>query len=153
MKGPFGLVVAAGMALLIVAILFSLAPMVGGSIDNGNPIIDDVVTMTLLNNTNVASGHHNIGGVDVSNSSTFATTLRQDTDFSYTGSTGYVKLLGINPNFNGTYYVKMDYSRWSGTVNTDLTEGGDWFADNTTWVTLCFLGIVAGIIIAMFMRW
>ena len=86
MRGPFGLVIAAGLALLIVGILFSLAPTVGGSVEDAQP---------------------NLGAE----------------------------------------------SSWNATHNTDLTEGGDWFSENQTWVTLCFLGIVAGIIIAMFMRW
>ena len=86
MRGPFGLVIAAGLALLIVGILFSLAPTVGGSVEDAQPTL-------------------------------------------------------------GTS------SSWNATHNTNLIEGGDWFSDNQTCVTLCFLGIVAGIIIAMFMRW
>ena len=159
MKGPFGLVVAAGLALLIVGILFSLAPTVGGSIDNGNPIIDDMITVALLNNTNVSTGHRNIGGVQVFNLSTMtaASELTGGGDeYLYTSSVGTITLLNSvtgHNNYNGTYYAKLDYSRWSADVNTDFTEGGTWFSDNATWVTLCFLGIVAGIIIAMFMRW
>ena len=86
MKGPFGLVIAAALAVLIVGIVFSLAPSVGGSIEDAAPSL-------------------------------------------------------------GTA------SSWNATHNTDLTEGGDWFSSNQTWVTLAFLGIVAGIVIAMFMRW
>ncbi len=86
MRGPFGLVVAAGMALLIVGILFSLAPTIGGSVEDAAPDLDPA-------------------------------------------------------------------SSWNATHNTDIVEGGDFFADNATWVTLAFLGIVAGIIITMFMRW
>ena len=86
MRGPFGLVIAAGLALLIVGILFSLAPTVGGSIEDAQP---------------------DLGAA----------------------------------------------SSWNATHNTDLTEGGTWFSDNQTWVTLVFLGIVAGVVIAMFMRW
>jgi hypothetical protein len=86
MRGPFGLVIAAGLALLIVGILFSLAPTVGGSVEDAQP--------------------------------------------------------ALSPS-----------SSWNATHNTNLVEGGNWFSDNQTWVTLTFLGIVAGIIIAMFMRW
>ena len=86
MRGPFGLVIAAGLALLIVGILFSLAPTVGGSIEDAQPTLGAA-------------------------------------------------------------------SSWNSTHNTDLSEGGDWFSDNQTWVTLVFLGIVAGVVIAMFMRW
>ncbi len=87
MRGTFGIVVAAAMALLVVGILFSLAPSVGGSIENAQP--DD---------------------------------------------------MGVN-------------SSWNQTHNADLVSGGTFFSDNQTWVTLLFLGIVAGVVIMMFMRW
>jgi hypothetical protein len=153
MRGPFGLVIAAGLALLVVAIFFSLAPTVGGSIDNGNPILGRITAVALLNDTPVAIGTRNIGNVLVSNASTLEMPLRYGTDYSYVSDVGSITLLKVNPNFNGTYYVQYDSSMWAGTVNTGLTEGGTWFSDNATWVTLTFLGIVAGIIIAMFMRW
>ena len=86
MRGTFGIVVAAALALLIVGILFSLAPTVGGSIEGAQPT------------------------------------------------------MGVN-------------SSWNQTHNTVLDAGGDFFADNQTWVTLLFLGLVAGIVIMMFMRW
>jgi hypothetical protein len=86
MRGPFGLVVGAGLALLIIGIIFSLAPTVGSSIEDATPTLD--------------AG-----------------------------------------------------SSWSSTWNPDLQGGGDFFADNTTWVTLLFLGLVAGVVIMMFMRW
>ena len=86
MKGPFALVLAAGMCLLIVGLYFSLAPTVGGSIEDAQPT------------------------------------------------------LGVS-------------SSWNATHNTDLVEGGTWFSDNQTWVTLLFLGIVAGVVISMFVRW
>jgi hypothetical protein len=86
MRGTFGLVTAAAIALLVVGILFSLAPTVGGEIEEAGPD------------------------------------------------------LGVN-------------STWNVTHNTDLKLGGDFFAENQTWVTLLFLGIVAGVVIMMFMRW
>ena len=86
MKGTFGIVVAAALALLIVGILFSLAPTVGGSVEEAAPD------------------------------------------------------LAVN-------------SSWNVTHNADLQEGGDFFSANQTWVTLLFLGLVAGIVIMMFMRW
>lgn len=86
MRGTFGIVVAAALALLIVGILFSMAPIVGGSIEEAAPSLD------------------------------------------------------VN-------------STWNTTHNTALDEGGDFFADNQTWVGLLFLGLVAGMVIMMFMRW
>jgi hypothetical protein len=86
MRGTFGIVVAAALALLIVGILFSLAPTVGGNVEEAGPD------------------------------------------------------LGIN-------------SSWNQTHNTDIQAGGDFFSANQTWVTLLFLGIVAGVVIMMFMRW
>ena len=86
MRGTFGIVVAAALALLVVGILFSLAPTVGGNVEEAAPA------------------------------------------------------LGVN-------------SSWNVTHNTGLQEGGDYFAENQTWVTLLFLGIVAGVVIMMFMRW
>lgn len=88
MRGPFGLVVAAGLALLIIGIIFSLAPTVGGSID------------------------------DAGDAESFSV-----------------------------------HNSWNPLYNTDLLGGGDFFAENQTWVTLLFLGIVAGVVIMMFMRW
>ena len=78
--------VGAALALLIVGILFSLAPSVGGSIEDAQPALGAA-------------------------------------------------------------------SSWNATHNTDLVEGGTFFSDNATWVTLLFLGIVAGVVIMMFMRW
>lgn len=86
MRGVFGIVIAAALALLVVGILFSLAPTVGGSVEEAAPA------------------------------------------------------MGVN-------------SSWNVTHNTDLQEGGDFFSENQTWVTLLFLGLVAGIVIMMFMRW
>jgi hypothetical protein len=88
MRGPFALVVGAGLALLIIGIIFSLAPTVGGSID------------------------------DAGDAESFA---RENS--------------------------------WNPLYNTDLQEGGDFFSANQTWVTLLFLGLVAGVVIMMFMRW
>ena len=159
MKGPFGLVIAAGMAVLIVAIIFSLAPTVGGSIEDSNPTQGVVVTMALKNLTNVSSGHRNIGNVHVYNLSTMTTASEltgSGDQYLYVSGVGTVTLLpdyASHNNVNGTYYVKMDLSRWDSDVNSDFTEGGDWYSDNVTWVTLIFLGIVAAIIIGMFMRW
>ena len=87
MKGPFALVLAAGLALLVVGVVFSLAPTVGTSIE------------------------------DASNTEAFA---RQNS---------------WNPLYN------------------DYQGGGDFYQENQVWVTLLFLGIVAGVVIAMFMRW
>jgi len=84
--GPFALVVAAGLVLLVVGILFSLAPTIGGSVEDAAPPLAPL-------------------------------------------------------------------SSWNATHNTELVGGGDWFSDNQTWVTLTFLGIVAGVVISMFMRW
>ena len=160
MKGPFGLVVAAGLAILVVAIVFSLAPTVGGSIEDSNPMTDVVVgPLTLYNETNVSTGHRNIGNVRIANNSDFAAahTLRKGAEYVYDTDVGTVTLPSnyqSHNNINGSgYYVKMDISRWHGSVNTDVQEGGTWFGDNQTWVTLIFLGIVAAIIIGMFMRW
>lgn len=86
MRGVFGIVMAAAIALLTVGILFSLAPTVGGSIEDAQPA------------------------------------------------------MAVN-------------SSWNATHNTALDEGGDFFAENQTWVTLLFLGLVAGVVISMFMRW
>jgi len=86
MRGTFGIVVAAALALLVVGILFSLAPTVGGSVEEAKP--------------------------------------------------------DLAPN-----------SSWNSTHNTDIQAGGDFFSENQTWVTLLFLGIVAGVVIMMFMRW
>lgn len=86
MRGTFGIVVAAALALLVVGILFSLAPTVGGEVEEAAPT------------------------------------------------------LSVN-------------SSWNTTHNTALEEGGTFFAENQTWVTLLFLGIVAGMVIMMFMRW
>ena len=86
MRGTFGIVVAAAMALLIVGILFSLAPTIGGNVEEASPT------------------------------------------------------LAVN-------------SSWNVTHNTGLEEGGDFFAENQTWVGLLFLGLVAGLVIMMFMRW
>lgn len=88
MKGPFALVVGAGLALLIIGIIFSLAPTVGTSIE------------------------------DTSNAEAFA----------------------------------ADNS-WNPLYNSDLQQGGDFFAENQTWITLLFLGVVAGVVVMMFMRW
>ena len=162
MKGPFGLIVAAGLALLIVAIFFSLAPSVGGSIEEASPILGDAVTVALLNLTNVSTGHRNIGNVAVYNNSALGADnkLAYGSEYVYDSELGSITLSAASIggwakhiNYNGTYYATMDYSRWAGTVNTDMTEGGDWFSSNQTWVTLTFLGIVAGVVIAMFMRW
>lgn len=87
MRGPFALVVGAGLALLIVGIIFSLAPTIGGSID---------------------------GAADTQ---------------------GYAATNSWNPLYSGA------------------DGGGDFFSDNQTWVALLFLGLVAGVVIMMFMRW
>jgi hypothetical protein len=152
LKGPFGLVIAAGIVILVVAVLFSLAPSIGGEIDEGNPLLDYRETMSLINDTDVATEHRNIGSVIVSNKSDYTTILIDGTDYSYQ-TLGSIKLLKNAPNYDGTYYVEYDYSRWGAGVNTDLTEGGDWYSDNTVWVTLLLIGIIAVIIIGMFMRW
>lgn len=86
MRGTFGIVIAAALALLVVGILFSLAPTVGGSVEEAAPD------------------------------------------------------MGVN-------------SSWNVTHNSALMKGGDFFSENQTWVTLLFLGIVAGVVIMMFMRW
>lgn len=86
MRGAFGIVIAAALALLVVGILFSLAPTVGGEVEEAAPA------------------------------------------------------LGVN-------------SSWNQTHNADLELGGDFFAENQTWVGLLFLGLVAGLVIMMFMRW
>ena len=88
MRGPFALVVGAGLALLIVGIIFSIAPTVGGSIG------------------------------DASNSEAYARS-----------------------------------NSWNPLYNSDLQTGGDFFQENQTWVSLLFLGLVAGVVIMMFMRW
>ena len=44
-------------------------------------------------------------------------------------------------------------SSWNATHNTALVGGGTWFGQNQSWVTLLFLGIVAAVVIGMFMRW
>ena len=159
MRGPFGLVVGLGIALLVVAIVFSLAPTVGGSIDDSNPNAEVVESVALYNYTNISVGHRNIGNVHVYNLSTMTTAseLSGSSDqYLYVSGVGTVTLLpdgASHKNVNGTYYVKMDVSRWDSDVNSDVVEGGDWFSDNATWVTLTLIGIVAAIIIGMFMRW
>ena len=86
MRGPFALVTMGALALLILGVYFSLAPQVGGEVEEAAPD------------------------------------------------------MGVN-------------SSWNVTHNTDLQKGGEWYSENQTWVTLLFLGIVAGVVIAMFMRW
>ena len=88
MRGPFALVVGAGLALLIVGIIFSMAPTIGGSIG------------------------------DASNSESYARS-----------------------------------NSWNTLYNTNLQQGGEFFQENQTWVGLLFLGLVAGVVIMMFMRW
>lgn len=88
MRGPFALVIGAGIALLIVGIIFSMSPTIGGSIEAAD-----------------------------------------------------------NPES-----FSADNS-WNTLYNTELEQGGEFFAENQTWVGLLFLGLVAGLVIMMFMRW
>ena len=152
MKGPFGLVIAAALVVLVVGIFISLAPSIGGQIEAGSPLTDYRETMTLKNDTAIATEHRNIGAVTLSNKSDYSTVLVDGTDYSY-NSFGSITLKKNAPNYNGTYYAEYDYSQWAAGVNTDLTEGGDWYASNIVWITLLFIGIIAAIVIGMFMRW
>lgn len=88
MRGPFALVVGAALALLVIGIIFSMAPTVGSSIE------------------------------DASDAESYAAT-----------------------------------NSWNPLYNTDLQGGGDFYSENQTWITLLFLGLVAGVVIMMFMRW
>lgn len=85
-NGIFGIVVGAGIALLVVGIIFSMAPTIGASIEDQTPTLSAT-------------------------------------------------------------------SSWNGLHNSELQGGGDFFAENQTWVSLLFLGLVAGLVIMMFMKW
>lgn len=157
MRGPFGIVVAAALALLVIGLFFSVAPAIGGSAEEASPLLGVKEQITLLNRTNVSTNHRNIGNVVVYNETTCTNASRIITgsNFVYDSAQGTITLWNIvgKPNYNGSYCAYYDYSQWASTVNTDMVDGGDWFADNATWVTLAFLGIVAAIIVGLFMRW
>jgi len=159
MKGPFGIVIGMAIVLLIVGVVFSLAPTVGGGIENAGDEQTRTETLTaasVYGATNYTYLSKNPAAHIVVASDAALTSVYDPINYTYSDTSGYVRnnVSSTRSWTNGsTIYVQYAYSSWDNDVNADIAEGGDFFAANETWVGLVFLGIAAAIVVGMFMRW
>jgi len=56
MKGPFGIVIGMAIVLLIVGIVFSMAPTIGGSVEDAQPDLSATSSWNATANTNLVEG-------------------------------------------------------------------------------------------------